>query len=113
MTSRRTAGSSILIPIPAGTVTGLPSTNTSRWACTWFVRNSFGWGFKPACTVRSIGSDGAAQTRPAVPDEGDAGTFALELRDGGVGDPAGAEPQPAAPSTRAAATTAARRTTLL
>src|SRR5689334_15566174 len=86
-----TAGSSILIPTPAGTATACPSTNTSRWAWTWFVRNSLGCGFRPALTVRPIGSAGAGQTGPALPlpDDGDDRT----------GD-AAVVPQPTLPNTR-------------
>src|SRR3954447_17532373 len=87
---RRTSGSSILIPIPAGTVTGLPSTNTSRCACTWLVKNSFGAGFRRAGAVRSIGSDGAGHSKAAAWADGDAAP--PPLGDAGAGDRAGAEP---------------------
>src|SRR5882724_11997756 len=38
MTNVCTAGLLMLMPMPAGTVTGLPSRNTSRCACTWCSR---------------------------------------------------------------------------
>src|SRR4051794_14945228 len=55
-----TSGSLVLIPMPAGTTTGVPSTNTSRWVWTWFVPYSLGPGCRPAATVRASGSGGAA-----------------------------------------------------
>src|SRR4051812_5186472 len=47
------------IPIPAGTSTGEPLRNTSRWACTWNWSVSAGSGVRPAFRVRSIGLGGA------------------------------------------------------
>src|SRR5205085_9421048 len=38
------------MPMPAGTTTGWPSTNTSRWACTW----------KNSCSDLKAGSPAAA-----------------------------------------------------
>src|SRR4051794_23193591 len=92
--------------------TGVPSTNTSRWAWTWFVRNSFGWGFRPAATVLSIGSDGAGQATAAadraaeLAGEPAAGLLADGRADdrGAGDDAAGVAPHPAATRTRPATT---------
>src|SRR3954451_6540033 len=49
----------MLIPIPAGTRTGCPFTNTSRCACTWYLSCSRGSACKPGARVRASGSGGA------------------------------------------------------
>ena len=61
LTALFTAGSSILIPTPAGTVKATPSTKTSRWAWTWCWSVSWVSGTSPAATVRAMGSGGAGQ----------------------------------------------------
>src|SRR5262245_24550635 len=47
------------IPIPAGTVTGFPLTNTKRRECTWRNTNSCVSGVSPAMRVSAIGFGGA------------------------------------------------------
>src|SRR3954452_8894771 len=69
--NRFTSGSSMLMPIPAGTVIGLPSRKTSRCACTWYANCSFTSDFNPAATVRLSGSDGAGQRAAGLEDDGD------------------------------------------
>src|SRR3954452_6566504 len=47
------------MPSPAGTTCGLPFTNTSRCACTWYSSTSAGSEARPALADRPIGSLGA------------------------------------------------------
>src|SRR5438132_10479602 len=53
-----TAGSAVSIPMPPGTGSWRPFTNTSRWAWTWNVRNSCVVGVSPACRTSLRGSAG-------------------------------------------------------
>src|SRR6267378_3618600 len=62
-----TAGSWIAIPIPDGTLTGVPFKNTSRCEWTWRKTNSCVSGVSPALRVSFIGSDGGRHgTAPFV-----------------------------------------------
>src|SRR5262245_7322770 len=100
----------MLIPMPAGTTTFSPSTRTSRWAWTWWSRNSLGCGLRPAATVSSMGFGGAGQetaTGAADPDagaeagaeadagaDGDRDDAAVVLGTDATGEGAVEEPQP-------------------
>src|SRR5437762_1661937 len=56
-----TRGSLVLIPMPPGTTSCLPSMNTSRCACTWYCRRSAVSGTRPASRASCIGFGGAGQ----------------------------------------------------
>src|SRR5689334_13101619 len=99
------------MPMPPGTVTAWPLTNTSRWACTWKVSDSAVSGASPACVARSMAFGGAGHGAAPC-----AGWAAGRIDDVGASEVEDAEafflPDPdehAPASARAARATARRR----
>src|SRR3954453_2510402 len=99
------------MPSPAGTTCGLPFTNTSSCACTWYSSTSAGSEARPALADRPIGSLGAGQGAGSVAGVA-TGFTALEEEGGAAVEPPALdgeepplEPQPASTVTASTATT--------